>query len=82
MNTCRKKASPRIEFIQYFICDGVPLRGTKISMVFYKRMNSLLEELKHIKKSYLFWDKEYLDGKILKQLIDMFLAYSTWELSW
>ena len=63
MNTCTKKASPRIEFIQYFICDGVPLRGTKISMVFYKSMNSLLEELKHIKKSYLFWDKEYLDGK-------------------
>ena len=31
----------------------------------------MLEELKHIKKSYLFWDKEYLDGKnYLKKLID------------
>ena len=55
---------------------GVPLRGTKISMVYYKSINSLLdhEELKHIKKSYLFWDKEYLDEKISKKLIDMFLA--------
>ena len=37
-------------------------------------MNSLLEELKHISKSYLFWDKEYLDEKISKKLIDMFLT--------
>ena len=33
-------------------------------------MNSLLEELKYdVKKSYLFWDKEYLDGKISETLI-------------
>ena len=38
-------------------------------MVFYKSINSLLEELKHIKKSYLFWDKKYLDGKISEKLI-------------
>ena len=41
----------KIDIIKFL---GVPLRGTKISMVFYKSMNSLLEELKHIKKSYLF----------------------------
>ena len=70
----------KIDIIKFWFL-GVPLRGTKITMVFYKSMNSLLEELKHIKKSYLFWDKEYLDGKISKKLIGMFLAYSTWELS-
>ena len=37
-------------------------------MVFYKSINSLLEELKHIKKSYLVWDKEYLGGKNLKKI--------------
>ena len=31
-------------------------------------MNSLLKELKHIKNSYLFWDKEYLDWKIRKKI--------------